>query len=136
VCIIANGLLVCFSWGPFWNVQMLGSWSSTGSNVTGQAPTQLEITTQLVRKLGQWIGYYLWSLYNSLKYVRPSGSVFDQWRKAYKQLLTFSKYVVATYLYFKIVAISMYCVSWLFSNPVTNTELNKLPKNDIKHFWY
>jgi len=30
-----------------------------GSGVTGQASTWLEITTQLARKLGHQIGYYL-----------------------------------------------------------------------------
>jgi len=34
-------------------------WSSNGSGMNGQAPTQLEITTQLARKLGHQIGYYL-----------------------------------------------------------------------------
>jgi len=36
VCIIANGSLVCFSWGlffwPVWHAQVLG-WSSNGSSV-------------------------------------------------------------------------------------------------------
>jgi len=35
---------------------------SGGLGVTGQAPTWLEITTRLARKLGHWIGYYLWYL--------------------------------------------------------------------------
>jgi len=34
-------------------------WSSNGSGLSGQAPTQLEITTQLARKLGYQIDYYL-----------------------------------------------------------------------------
>jgi len=62
VCIITNGSLVCFSWGlflwPVWCARMLG-WSSNGSGVNRQAPTQLEITTRLGRKLGHQIGYYL-----------------------------------------------------------------------------
>jgi len=37
---------------------MLGC-SSNGSGLTGQAPTWLEIITQLARKLGHQIGYYL-----------------------------------------------------------------------------
>jgi len=65
VCIIANGSLVCFSWGsflwPVWHAWVLG-WSSYSSGLTGQAPTQLEITTWLARKLGHQIGYYLWYL--------------------------------------------------------------------------
>jgi len=63
-CIIANDSLVCFSWGlflgPIWHAQVL-RWSSNGSGVTGQAPW-LELTTQLARKLGHLIGYYLWYL--------------------------------------------------------------------------
>jgi len=65
VCIIANGSLVCFSWGlflePAWCAQVIG-WSSNGSGMTGQAPTQLEIATRLARKLAHQIGYYLWYL--------------------------------------------------------------------------
>jgi len=34
-------------------------WSSNGGGVNGQAPTQLEIATQLARKLGHQIGCYL-----------------------------------------------------------------------------
>jgi len=34
-------------------------WSSNDSGVNGQAPTKLEIATQLARKLGHQIGYYL-----------------------------------------------------------------------------
>jgi len=62
VCIIANDSLFCFSWGlflePVWHSQVL-RWSSNGSSMTGKAPTRLEITTQLVKKLGHQNGYYL-----------------------------------------------------------------------------
>jgi len=34
-------------------------WSSIGSGVNGQATIWLEVTTQLARKLGHQIGYYL-----------------------------------------------------------------------------
>jgi len=34
-------------------------WSSNGGGLAGQAPTWLEITTLLARKLGHQIGYYL-----------------------------------------------------------------------------
>jgi len=65
VCIIANGSLVYFSWGlflgPVWCAWVL-RWSSNDSGLTGQAPTQLEIATQLARKLSHQIGYYLWYL--------------------------------------------------------------------------
>jgi len=33
-------------------------WSSNGDGLTGQAPKNLEITTQLARKLGHQIGYF------------------------------------------------------------------------------
>jgi len=48
VCIIANGSLVCFSWGLFLRLV----WSSNGNGVTGQAFTWMGITTQLVNELG------------------------------------------------------------------------------------
>jgi len=48
VCITAIISLVCFSWGlflgPVWCAQVL-RWSSNGSGVNRQAPTQLEIAT-------------------------------------------------------------------------------------------
>jgi len=44
--------------GPVWHVRVL-SWSLNGSGLTGQTPTWLEITTQLSRKVGYQIGYYL-----------------------------------------------------------------------------
>ena len=63
--IIANGSLVCFSWGlflkPVRRAWVLG-WSLNGSDVTVKVPTWLEITTRLARKLGHQIGYYLWYL--------------------------------------------------------------------------
>jgi len=59
VCIIAIVSLVCFCWGlflgPVRRARVLG-WSSNGSGVNRQAPTQLEITTRLARKLGHQIG--------------------------------------------------------------------------------
>jgi len=64
-CIITNGFLVCFSWGLFlgcvWSAWVL-KWSSNGSDLTGQASTQLEISKQLARELGYQISYYLWYL--------------------------------------------------------------------------
>jgi len=63
--IITNESLVYFLWGLFlrsvWRAQVLG-WSSNGSDVTGQASTQLEIVSQLAKKLGHQIGHYLWYL--------------------------------------------------------------------------
>jgi len=65
VCIIANGTLVCFSWGsffgPVWHARVL-RWYSNGSYLAGQAPTWLEIITWLANKLGHQFGYYLWYL--------------------------------------------------------------------------
>jgi len=51
-------------WSAFPGACFLGlsdvlKWSSNGSGLTGQAPTWLEITTRLARKLGHQIGYYL-----------------------------------------------------------------------------
>ena len=75
---IANGSLVCFCWGlflgPVWCAWVLG-WSTNGNGVTRQAFTQLEITTQLARKLGHQIGNYLWYLELKQASMRPSGSV-------------------------------------------------------------
>ena len=47
--------------------------------------------------------------------------IVDQWRKAHKQLLAYSRYIVfyISKLYFYIF-INM-CGSWLFSNPITYT---------------
>jgi len=77
VCIITIVSLVCFSWGlflgPVWCARVL-RWSSNGSGVNGQAPIRLKITTQLARKLGHQIGYYLW--YLELKWA--SGEIFWQ----------------------------------------------------------
>jgi len=65
VCIIAIVFLVCIFWslflGPVWHAPVL-KWSSNGSGLTRQAPTRLEITTWLAKKLGHQIGYYLWYL--------------------------------------------------------------------------
>jgi len=67
---IANGSLVCFFWGlflgPVWCAWVF-RWSSNGSGLTGQAPTQLEIPTWLAKKIGHQIGYYLW--YIELKWA-------------------------------------------------------------------
>jgi len=84
VCISAIVSLVCFSWGlflgPVWRARMLG-WSSNGSGVNRQAPTWLEITTRLARKLSHQIGYYLWHLELKWPQMRPSSSVnFNTWK--------------------------------------------------------
>jgi len=56
--------LPLFPWSAFPGACFSGlsdvlGWSSNGSGVNRQAPTWLEIVTQLARKLGYQIGYYL-----------------------------------------------------------------------------
>jgi len=56
--------LPLFPWSAFPGAYFLDlsdmfKWYSNGSGMNRQAPTQLEIATQLARKLGHQIGYYL-----------------------------------------------------------------------------
>jgi len=87
VCIIAIFSLVCFSCSlflrPVWRAQVL-RWSSNGSAMNRQTPTQLEIATRLARKLGHQIGYYLWYL----EFKWASGETFWQFNfNTWKNLL-------------------------------------------------
>jgi len=61
---------------------------SNGSGVTGKAPTWLEITTQLDRKLGHQIGYYLCDTYLELEWA--SGETFWQCQLQYLEKPTTS----------------------------------------------
>jgi len=62
-----------------WCARVLG-WSSNGSGVNRQAPTQLEIAKQLAKKLGHQIGYYLWYLELNGPQMRPDSVNFYTWK--------------------------------------------------------
>jgi len=52
VCIIANGLLVCFLGAYFSGLSDVLEYSSNGSGMTGRVSIWQEIATQLARELG------------------------------------------------------------------------------------